>query len=274
MGNTNTHSPSPTINRALSSIPRKHRDKILTAYLELKHRHVKAHFDASWDTSGLSAGKFCEAVLRFAQFHLTGTNIPYGKHIQNFADECRKLVCLPKSAGDESVGVIIPRALVFLYTLRGKRGIGHIGGDVEANVIDASAIVSVADWIVSELIRIFHSLSLEEAQGIVDSLASRKLPFIWEVAGKKRVLHKDLHHKEKTLLLAYSEPDQGILAEDLFSWCEHSNFGAYKRDVLRKLHKDRLIEYDEDNQIVYVSPAGEARVESDILNRDIRGQHT
>jgi hypothetical protein len=254
-----------TIDQALKSIPKKYRVKIIASYLELKRRYAKAHYDASWDASGLSSGKFCEAVFRFLQFHLTGSSIAFGKHIPNFPDECRKLIQLPKAKGLESLRVIIPRALVYLYTMRGKRGIGHVGGDVEANVIDASTILSVCDWVMSELIRVFHGLSLEEAQAIVDSIANRSLPYIWEVAGKKRVLRKDLSYKQLTLLLCYSEPDEGVLTEDLFSWCEHSKLSEYKRGVLKPLHKDRLIEYDADNQIVYLSPAGIAVVEKDIL---------
>ena len=265
MGNTNTQKPNLTIEQALKSIPKKYRGKIIASYLELKRRHAKALYDASWDASGLSSGKFCEAVFRFLQYRLTGSSIAFGKHIPNFPDECRKLIQLPQAKGLESLRVIIPRALVFLYTMRGKRGIGHVGGDVEANIIDAATILSICDWVMSELVRVFHGLSLEEAQAVVDSIATRSLPYIWEIAGKKRVLRQDLTYKETTLLLCYSEPDEGILSEDLFSWCEHSNFAVYKSRVLNSLHNDRLIEYDTDNQIVYLSPKGVALVEEEII---------
>ncbi len=268
MGNTNTSNLSMTIEQALNTIPKKYRGRIVKSYLELKRRHARAHYDASWDASGLSSGKFCEAVLRFLQYHLKGSSIAFSKHIPNFADECRKLICLPKTTGIESLRVIIPRALVFLYTMRGKRGIGHIGGDVEANMIDASTILRVSDWVISELIRVFHGLSLEEAQAVVDSISTKSLPYIWEVGGKKRVLRKGLTYKQMTLLLCYSDLDEGVLAEDLFSWCEHSNFAVYKRNVLKSLHRERLIEYDRENQIVYLSPVGVEVVEQKIINKD------
>jgi hypothetical protein len=60
--------------------------------------------------------------------------------------------------------------------MRNKRGIGHVGGDLDANSIDISAMAKVADWTVCELIRLYHGLSLEEAQDIVDGLAVRQLP--------------------------------------------------------------------------------------------------
>jgi hypothetical protein len=48
--------------------------------------------------------------------------------------------------------------------MRNKRGIGHVAGDVDANAIDIATMARTADWIVCELIRINHGLSLEEAQ--------------------------------------------------------------------------------------------------------------
>lgn len=266
MGNSNTSSEAkPSLDAALGGIPKKFRDRIVKSYLEMKRRFSEARFDSSWDASGLSAGKFCEATFRFLQEHLTGNSIAFGKNIPNFADECRNLISLPATAGIDSLRVIMPRAIVFLYTLRGKRGIGHVGGDVEANEIDAAAVMRLCDWIVCELIRAFHSLSLEEAQGIVDALSKRSVPEIWEIAGKKRVMRTDLSYPDQTLLLLYSQPEEGVLSEDLFEWTEHSNFAMYNTSVLIPLHKKRLVEYDRESDIVYISPLGVSKVEDQIL---------
>lgn len=267
MASTSTGSNDKPLELSLAGVPAKFRTRILGAYLELKRRCSEAQYSNDWDASGLSAGKFCEACLRFLQQHLTGSSTAFGQHIQNFADECRKLVTLPVTAGPESLRVIIPRALVFLYTLRGKRGIGHVGGDVEANQIDAATLVRLCDWVICELVRVFHSMSLEEAQALVDGLAQRTIPDVWEVAGKKRVLRADLSYKELTLLLLYSSSESGALLEDLVAWVEHSNLTVYKRDVLKGLHKARLIEHDADSDVIYISPIGVQMVEREILRK-------
>jgi hypothetical protein len=261
----NTSQSNPTLEDALAGIPKRFRDRIISEFLAVKKRYSEAQFDSEFDSTGLSTGKFVETVLRFLQHELTGSSIPFGRHVPNIADECRKLIQLPKNAGNESQRIIVPRALVFLYTLRGKRGIGHVGGDVEANGIDAATIVRVCDWIICELIRIYHGLSLEEAQSIVDALSTRNIPDIWEVAGKKRVLRPDLSAKDKALLLAYSDASAGILVEDLFEWVEYSDLSMFKRAVITPLHKARLIEYDKENSAVYLSPLGVKEVESRII---------
>ena len=262
-----TSSPSSPLEVAFFIVQPKFRSRIIKSYIELKRRYTEAFLDSSFDAAGLSAGKFCEAVLRLIQNELTGTHIPFGTHISNYADECQSIIKLPKTAGVESLRVIIPRALIFIYTLRGKRGIGHVGGDVEANGIDTATIVRVCDWIVCELIRIYHQLSLEEAQELVDAISTRSLPDVWDVAGKKRVLNTGLSYKDATLLLANSELGRGVLSEDLFTWTEHSNFAVFKKDVLKQLHKSRFVEYDNKDEIVYISPLGIGEVENRILAR-------
>lgn len=154
---------------------------------------------------------------------------------------------------------------MFLYTIRNKRGIGHIGGDVDANKIDLAAMLTTADWIICELIRIFHGLSLEEAQDLVDGISFKKIPAIWDVAGKKRVLKSGLSNQHQTLLLLYSDVESTVLSEDLCGWVEYANLAMYKKRVLLPLHDKRLIEYDRESEVVYLSPLGAKEVEEKIL---------
>lgn len=260
-----TSKHSSQLDAALAAVPTKFRTKILESYLEIKRRYREAQYTSGFDSPGLSAGKFCESVIRYLQHELTGQSIRFGKHIPNFADECRKLIMLPATSGVESLRIVIPRALVFLFTMRGKRGIGHVGGDVEANGIDIATIVRVCDWVLAELIRVNHDLSLEEAQAIVDSIAIKDLPDIWEVAGKKRVLKSGLSYKQKVLLLLYSQPESFAYTEDLFSWTEHSNLTVFRRDVLKQLHKAKLVEFDSEENVVHLSPLGVSEVEEKLI---------
>ena len=238
MANTNTANHKTILDSALQNLSSDFREPLIKAYIELKRRNSEAQYDAA----GISAGKFCEVLIRLLQSEITGNYIPFGDSIGNMADECRKLITSAKSSAVESLRIIIPRALIFLYTIRNKRGIGHIGGDVDANKIDLSAIVATADWIICELIRVYHGLSLEEAQDLVDGISIKSIPAIWEVAGKKRVLKAALTSQQQTLLLLYSDIEIAILSEDLCSWVEYTGLSMFKTRVLKPLHQKRLIE--------------------------------
>jgi len=261
MANTNTEKPNSVLEAALKNIPDDFRPKLVQTYTEIKRMNSESRYEAA----GMSAGKFCEVLIRLLQNEVNGSYIPFSDSIGNMADECRKLVTSTKSSAVESLRIIIPRALIFLYTIRNKRGIGHIGGDVDANKIDLSALVVAADWIICELIRVYHGLSLEEAQDLVDSISVRSIPAIWEVAGKKRVLKIGLSSQHQTLLLLYSDQETAVLCEDLCSWVEYANLSMYKKRVLEPLHSKRFIEFDEESDVVYLSPLGVKEVERKIL---------
>ena len=256
-----TSSHSPSLDTALSGIQVRYRSKIIVAYLDLKTNHMEARIDAA----GLAAGKFCEAVLRHLQSTVTGVATPFNRRIPNFADACRQLITSSTSSASESERVVIPRALVFAYTMRNKRGIGHVGGDVDANGIDLAVLSATADWIVCELIRLYHGLSLEEAQDLIDGISIRRLPVIWEVAGRKRVLQDGLPARDQVLLILYSSTDN-ILVEDLISWIEYKRMDHFKYKVLKPLHDKRLIEFDRESDCVYLSPKGASDVEERLLN--------
>jgi|SRR5579872_7368743 len=263
MASGNTSKSKPPFEVALASVPAQFRSRIVKPFLNVKRRLAEGNDESL----GLAAGKLCESVLRLLQSEILKTFTPFGQQIPDFASECRKLIESPKSAGVESLRVVMPRALVFIYTLRNKRGIGHIGGDVDANHIDAMTMARACDWVVCELIRVYHKLSLEDAQDLVDGLSQRNIPEIWHVAGKKRILRPGLSFKEQVLLLCYQETGNAVLQEDLFSWVEHSNPTVFRRSVLDPLHKARLIEYDKDSEAVTISPLGIKEVEEKILKQ-------
>ena len=247
MSITKKRSNASPLQSALGSVPLQFRSKIVASYIELRRRYSEGRIDSA----GLSAGKFCESILRFLQQYLTGAHTTFGTQIPNFHAECEKLGQTPKTAGPESLRVVVPRALAFLYTLRNKRGIGHVGGDVDANAVDGATHESNFQLdSFCELIQVFHSLSLEDAQALVDSLAARNLPLVWDVGGKKRILASGLDYKQQVLLLlATVTTETAVLTEDLFDWTEYSNLGVFKRAVLSALHKSRLVEYDKTKRV-------------------------
>lgn len=255
-----TKSPSIALESALAGVPKAFRRRLIDSFLSLKKNCLESRLDAA----GMAAGKVCEVALRLLQERVFGTSTPFGTKIANYADECRRLISSPATNGNESERIIIPRALVFLYTMRNKRGIGHVGGDVDANAIDVATMARTADWIICELIRINHALSLEEAQDIVDGISVRQMPAIWEVAGKKRVMKEGLKAKDQALLLLYSDPNSSVLLEDLCDWIEYTNVSIFK-GFIRELHKKRFLEFDKESEFVTLSPKGAEYVEANLI---------
>ena len=52
---------------------------------------------------------------------------------------------------------------------------------------------------------------------------------------------------------------------ELYTWVEHSNVSVYRRDILRRAHKTKLIEYNAAERTAEISPLGVAYVEGSLL---------
>jgi hypothetical protein len=254
-------STASPLEAALTRVPNTLQTRLVERYQTLKSEYLKGNQEAC----GMAAGRFAEVMIRVLQNELTGNYTPLGQQLRPFDQETTALGQLPKTAGPESLRVIMPRALSFLYTLRNKRGIGHEGGDVDANEIDAATCVRTADWCLSELIRVVHEVSLEEAQSLLDAIAEREVPFVWAIAGVKRVLEPTLSAREQVLVLLYSESEAAVPVEDLFEWVGYARKDHFKVKVLAPLHAARLVEFDRATDTVLLSPLGASETERKVL---------
>ncbi len=264
---SSTSKNSGALESSLANVPKVFRDRIIKQFEDVRRRRVAEDYQPL----GMAAGHLAETVLRLLQHEVLGTYTAFGTKIANFGDECRKIIVSGNATVAESLRVVLPRALVFVYTVRNKRGVGHVGGDVDANKIDSETIARTCDWIVCELVRVYHGLSLEEAQDVVDGLAQRQLSDVWHVAGngKKRVLRVGLTTKQQVLLLCYQDSTAAVPVEDLCDWVEYSNLSVFKAKVIKALHVERLVEYDKGSKTVILSPKGSAFVEATILKTGV-----
>jgi hypothetical protein len=170
-------------------------DALIDSYIEIKEQYYLNKLEPS----ELNGGKFVEACARIIEHELTGQFTPLGTSIKNMVLLLRKFETSPASHHD-SFRLHIPRALLSIYNIRNRRGVGHLGGDVNANIADATLIATSADWVLAELYRMFYTSTLEEAQAVVTQLVKRKISLVHEVGEIKRVLANFLNFKEQTLL--------------------------------------------------------------------------
>ena len=243
----------------LSAIPETLRNELLEAFNQVE-RNFKEH---RWEPSELNGGKLCEVVYSILKGYVDNSFPLHSSKPSNMLDACKSLeqslAIFPRS-----IRIQIPRMLIALYEIRNNRGVGHVGGDVNPNHMDAVCVLQMSKWVFAELIRVFHSVTPEDASKAVEALSDRQLSLIWTINGVSRVLDNSLTMLDKTLVLLYSSPN-GIKESDLIRFLEHSNPSIYRRDILRKAHKNRLLEYVPANGLATISPLGSIRVEQKVL---------
>ena len=244
----------------LASLPAGLRDPLLDEYRGI----VTAYQEGRWKLSSLDAGRFCEVVYTVLDGALSGTFAAVPSKPNRFPDACRALENRPPIAvGDRSIRILIPRVLPGMYEIRNNRNVGHVGGDVSANKMDATFLRDCSTWVMAELIRIFHSVSIQDAQAAVDALSERKVPLVWEYVGRKRVLAPQMKAKDKVLTLLHAAP-AGEAAQNLQSWVKYKS--KFKQQVLEQLANDLLIELNGAGTHAVITPLGTRYVEENILN--------
>lgn len=252
----------------LAGLPQGLRDELLECYQDIMTSYVERR----WRAAELDGGRFCEIVFSVVEGALKGAFPAKAQKPSNMFQSCialeRQYSPDTNRIGDRSLRIMIPRLLPVLYEVRNNRNVGHIGGDVNPDHMDAEAVQSMASWLMAELVRIFHHTSTKEAEETVDALVERKSALIWEVEGVKRVLDDSMSAKDQALLLLHHTTGWATVA-DLVKWIDYSNATVFRSNVLRQLHKTRLIEYDVDNQRARISPKGAKDVEERVLKTRI-----
>lgn len=243
----------------LKGVPQPFEDELFRCYREIERNFRERR----WEPSELNGGKLCEAAYSILKGHVDSAFPTKPAKPNKFAQACADLEKAAPSFG-RSVRLLIPRMLIPLYDIRNSRSVGHIGGDVDPNHMDALCVLQMSKWVVAEIIRVFYSVSTEEAQQLVEKMTDRHIDVIWDTGKIKRVLDTSLTMLQKTLLLLYSEAAE-VTEKELCQSIEHSNMSVYRRDVLKKAHKDKLLEYDSAGRTALISPKGIKKVEEEIL---------
>jgi hypothetical protein len=249
--------------KVLTGIPSGLRDPLFQSYHEIGTNFAEHR----WEPSELNGGKFCEVVYTIISGVIDGSFASRPSKPRNMLLACQALEnapAQPSRIGDRSLRVLIPRILPALYEIRNNRGVGHAGGDVDPNLMDAMAVYGMTSWVLAELVRIFHGVSTNEAQETVDALVDRKIGLVWEVERIRRVLDPGMGKGDQALVLLYSRPSW-VDEQDLFVWVEYSTKTMFRRNILEAFHKERLIEYDAKQRRARISPLGTMRVETEIL---------
>jgi hypothetical protein len=202
------------------SMPDKTANKMLKEKFAAKYADAAAnHFDRmvqdykqrEWEDANAKAGKFVEAVLK-ALWSESGEPVPAGREFKagTIMDRIDKKMTLP-----ESLRLTIPRACRFVYEIASNRGARHDADEIEANEMDANAVLALCSWILAEMIRYAQKgMDLDGAKSIVDGIVKRKYPFVEEIDGR---IYVDIANsaREAALLILYGIYPKRISEESL-----------------------------------------------------------
>ncbi|WP_107666942.1 hypothetical protein [Cyanothece sp. BG0011] len=225
---------------ALSAhIPQEILKKLLDEYQEIKKQFLLRKFQPS----ELNAARFSECVLRLIEYLDTGQYTAFDNK-KNFKTENIINRVSNNLNLRDGIRLLIPRLTRVLLDIRNKRDIAHVGGEVNPNYSDSLLVVHAADWILVEIIRNYHTNSIDEARKIVQSINETKIPVIVEIDGFVKVQNTNLKAEDKTLLILYHKQPNKVRDTDLMKWINYTNSSRYKKQILKSLDDKALIHYE------------------------------
>ena len=152
-----------------------------------------------WGNASAKGGKFIEAALK-ALWVYVGEVVPAGKHFKagTIMTELEKKVAHP-----DTVRLTIPRACRFAYEIASNRDARHDADEIDANEMDARAVLALCVWILSEMVRFSQKgRDLTLPMTIVEGLMKRRFPFAESIDGR---VYSDIGKsaKEVALMILY-----------------------------------------------------------------------
>lgn len=228
------------------SLPGNLCNDLLNDYLQIRQ-------DVATRTIGRGApGKFVETVVQCLEYLETGK---YDKK-PNVEKFLVSLESRPTKIRDD-LKICVSRTARAMYALRSKRNIVH-KGEVDPNSYDLRFLLSGAQWILAELVRVSGGVSMEDAGKAIDLINSPIGTLIEDVAGRRIVLADVSTPNEILLLLQSRYPDPQPLAAIVHSLNRRSekSVGNSVRDIYAK----KLIEGDTKNGYVLTRPGLESAI--------------
>ncbi len=252
------------IENSLSMLPNKLKSSLVASFNEVE----KGFFISDWEKVLVSSGKLCECA--YSILDAICSNAPFPSDAikpKNFYGACKRL----EEKGDKtlrSARITIPRVLCAVYELRNNRGGGHAGSFDKTIKGDAYYCRASCRWIMSNLIVILNSNAECNPFCVAEFLCDGFFPIVWSTGDTKRISITGLSRKEQVLVLLAGE-EEPVAESDLLRWLEQTNKSAFRRDVIRPLHKSKFINYDQDSKTVSLMPLGikeASRIAMDKMN--------
>lgn len=215
--------------------------KEIVTHLLSDYTEIKQHFAfRKFRPSELNGGRFAEGVLRLVENLDKGSYTPFGTPLDS-----DKIVnrAIQNTTLHESMRFYIPRMARILLDVRNRRNVAHPGGDVDPNLSDSLFVSHGADWILTEILRLYYKCTINDAKKIAESLNEFSIPIIADVDGFVRVQNTKLDFKQKTLAILYYKHPNKVSDSDLIKWTRYSNPTKYKREILGDLDSSVYIHY-------------------------------
>lgn len=244
------------------------RTKFASVHVEAALKHFSAAIgkfvSGDWEGTSQKAGKFVEAVTKalmlFCQKRIDNPRkFSAGKELQQLQQS---------SAYPDAIRLLIPRAGILVYDIVSNRGGRHDPHDVDANEMDATAVVPIISWILAEMVRFCSGSDPSTAMKLIKELATKTYPYFEEIGGRPYV-NLDGKPGEIALLILYSIYPDRLRRQELVDLVIRHGIG--KSAATSAVHRLKKVVDDNDGEWML---RGKGREQAEALLKKIGTKKT
>ncbi|MGV9800192.1 hypothetical protein ACWDTP_19310 [Mycobacterium sp. NPDC003449] len=236
-----------------ASLPAAVVSDLLDAYSEAKRRY---HLD-DLRPSAVEGGRFSEAAFRILQWETTGQFTPLGTTLTRVPTLVNQLESQTQAA--DSVRFHIPRTLRAIYDIRNKRNIAHLADGIDPSRQDATFIIHSMDWVLAELVRLYHNVTSDQAQSLIEDLVAKEIPAM-QMFDDFPVFLKDMSQPDQVMTLLYWRGATGASRAELQDWMTAKSAKSNMSSTLTRLKQKHYVH--DNGSLIRITIPGEQYVES------------
>lgn len=243
---------SPPLDRTLST-------KLLEEFVDIERRFVLG----DWEPATLNGGQFAEIAARLI-YHSDSGNLNKRKDV----DSCLSYIEDSNNSNVHSFphrrsALHLAKTLRTLYKFRSQRGAVHIDPDYSANELDSMLVISLARWIISEVLRIFWSGDVTIVASTIKEIVRYEVPAVLKVDNQFLVLHTDCSVDEEILLLLHNVGEKGMSRIEIGKSIPKSAAAITRAIQLLTSPNSREI-YLRNDRTYMLTPNGSKRIRSEL----------
>lgn len=202
---------------------------LVDEYIKIKRAFSLGHYAPA----ELSGGRFGEVIVRIFEYLRSGIYTPLGSSLSNTSSKIDAFE--NDGTQDEFFRFFIPKVCRIIMGVRNKRNVAHLSSALNPNFPDSLLVMESATWAFSEIIRLFSSLSIDEASKLISSISYQRVPIIEDIGGFPKILDTKLATRDKILLLLYAKFPDWVADADLKNWVDYANITQFRRNYLEPL---------------------------------------
>ncbi len=171
-------------------------DEMLKDFVDIKRHYISRDYRSTLVKSGTFSETLAKILIYLSEGKIIST-----KDVKISNLETR----LSNTNLHPSLKTVIPRILMTIYKLRSSRGGAHQSDEISPNYIDASYVYTCCNWIVCELLRIYHDPDIDKTNMLINSIMKVEFPILEEIDGETIIFKDELTIRDQILILLLSK---------------------------------------------------------------------